>query len=129
MLGSIFILIRAINYSMLTNSHVFQRAGCQFSHLFFISIIIISKLHWSIQVGWWINVWIVHHRNNTNKDCLHTQNWSPSFLCFFLRIHAINSWGMQDRNAYFSICVNIWMPHFSFECHWWRIIWIIIWKL
>ena len=36
---------------------------------------------------------------------------------------------MKDRNAHFSVRVNIWMPHFGFECHSWRVVGIVVRKL
>ena len=36
---------------------------------------------------------------------------------------------MKDRNADFSVGVNIWVPHFCFESHLRRVVGIVVWEL
>jgi len=56
-------------------------------------------------------------------------NWSPPFISSLLRVKLICPRWMEDRDTYFPIRVNVWVPHFGQELHLRRIIWVVLWEL
>ena len=112
-----------------SSSQVLKWSSSELPNCFLVGLMVISKLHGRIEISWRLDVGVVHHWNHTDQNCLNSKDWSPSFFRGFLGVHGVNTWGVKDRNAHFSVGVNIWMPHFGFESHCWRVVGIVVRKL
>lgn len=86
---------------------------------------IIPPLYSSIQIRRTLVVRIRQHGNDTHQNLLHTQDRSPPLLGRFMGVLSIFPRIMQNGDAHLPIFINVWMPHFRLEGHFWWLVWKI----